>query len=246
MSATPAPRFLTAAWRNLAMINYEIDPTILSARVPAGCDLDSFDGRTLVSVVGFQFLKSRVLGIAIPFHTNFEEVNLRYYVRRKASGQWRRGVVFIKELVPRRAIAFAARAVYGENYAALPMRHTVTRADDGVPTALRYEWRRHGSWEGLFVALSGKPSIPAPDSEEMFITEQYWGYSRQRDQGTVEYQVEHPQWRVWRADASELSCDIASLYGPEFVEALSGAPRTAFAAEGSAIVVRKGRRMGGA
>jgi len=240
----PAPRFLTADWRNLAMLNYELDPAILSARVPDGCELDSFGGRTFVSVVGFQFLKVRVLGIAIPLHTNFEEVNLRYYVRRKVDGVWRRGVVFVKELVPRRAIAFAARAIYGENYAALPMRHTVTRADDGTPRALRYEWRRHGAWEGLFMGFSGTPETPPVDSEEAFITEHYWGYSRQRDQGTVEYQVEHPQWRVWRAESSELSCDVESLYGAEFADALSRPPRTAFVAEGSAIVVRQGRRVG--
>jgi uncharacterized protein YqjF (DUF2071 family) len=237
------PRFLTAKWRNLAMLNYEIDPAILAARVPAGCELDSWGDRTIVSVVGFQFLETRVLGIAIPFHTSFEEVNLRYYVRRRIDGQWRRGVVFVKELVPRRAIAFVARAVYGENYVALPMRHTVARADDGTPRALRYEWRRQGSWEGLFLGFSGMPTTPGPDSEEAFITEHYWGYSRQRDHGTVEYQVEHPRWGVWRADASELSCDVASLYGPEFVEAVTGSPRTAFVADGSVVVVRKGRRL---
>jgi uncharacterized protein YqjF (DUF2071 family) len=245
VSATPAPRFLTASWRNLAMLNYEIDPQILSARVPAGCELDSFGGRTFVSVVGFQFLTTRVLGIAIPFHTDFVEVNLRYYVRRFVDGQWRRGVVFVKELVPRRAIAFTARAVYGENYAALPMRHTVTRADDGMPTALRYEWRRHGSWEGLFMSFSGRPKTPAGDSEETFITDHYWGYSKQRGRATIEYQVEHLPWRVWEADASELSCDVGSLYGSEFVDALSLPPHSAFAAEGSAIVVRGGRRIRG-
>jgi uncharacterized protein YqjF (DUF2071 family) len=243
VSSTSAPRFLTASWRNLAMLNYAIDPAILAQYVPAGCELDSWDGRAYVSVVGFQFFDTRVLGIPIPFHTDFEEVNLRTYVRRKVEGEWRRGVVFVKELVPRRAIAFVARVVYGENYAALPMRHTVARDDDGTPRALRYEWSRHGSWEGLFIGFSGRPSTPPLDSEEAFITEHYWGYSRQRDLGTVEYQVEHPRWRVWRATASELSCDVASLYGPEFVAVLSGPPRTAFVAEGSAIVVRKGRRV---
>ncbi len=239
-------RFLTAEWRNLVMLNYEIDPAVLTARVPSGCELDSWDGRTFASVVGFQFLDTRVLGIPIPFHRNFEEVNLRFYVRRRAEEGWRRGVVFVKEIVPRRAIAAVARAVYGERYVALPMRHAVesgTGVGSDAPTTARYEWRRGGAWEGLSGEFSGAPSLPADDSEETFITEHYWGYARQRDGSTVEYQVEHPRWRVWSAERSTLDCDVAALYGPEFVEALSAAPTSAFLADGSPVVVRRGRRI---
>src|SRR5882672_9139043 len=196
----PASAFLTATWRDLAMVNYEIDPAILKERVPAGCELDFRFGRTFVSVVGFQFLRTRVLGIPIPFHRNFEEVNLRFYVRRQVDGAWRRGVVFIKELVPRAAIAVVARRVYGENYVAVPMRHSVELAPEYDSTKLSYGWNRLGEWEGLTVSFSGAPSLPSEDSEEAFIAEHYWGYSRQADQTTVEYQVEHPRWRVWRAD----------------------------------------------
>ena len=113
--------FLQAEWRYLAMLNYEVNPSVLSPFVPAGTELDSWNGRTYASLVGFMFLKTRVRGLAIPFHQNFEEVNLRFYVRRKATEEWRRGVVFIKELVPRALIAFVARKVYNENYIALPM-----------------------------------------------------------------------------------------------------------------------------
>jgi uncharacterized protein YqjF (DUF2071 family) len=239
----PERSFLTAEWRYLAMLNYPIDPAALASRVPAGCELDTWDGRHYVSVVGFQFLDTRVLSIPVPFHRNFEEVNLRFYVRREVAGTWRRGVVFVKELVPRWAIAAVARAVYGENYEALPMRHTRGPATQSGVTALRYEWRRSGSWEGLTVEFSGSPTTPAEDAEEAFITEHYWGYSRQRDRATVEYQVEHPRWRVWRADSASLSCDASSLYGPEFASALTGPPSTAFVADGSAIVVRRGRRL---
>jgi uncharacterized protein YqjF (DUF2071 family) len=243
VSSPAERRFLTAEWRNLAMLNFEIDPAALAERVPMGCELDSWDGRTFASVVGFQFLKTRVLGVPIPFHRNFEEVNLRFYVRRKVEGEWRRGVVFVKELVPRRAVAMAARRIYGENYVALPMRHFLDRAAGGGQSTLAYEWRRNGEWEGLSLSFSGLPSTALDDTEETFITEHYWGYSRQNDRGTVEYRVEHPRWRVWHAVAAGLSCDVASLYGPEFVAALSDAPRSAFVADGSAIVVRKGRRL---
>jgi hypothetical protein len=174
--AKPEPRFLTADWRHLAMLNYEIDPAALAARVPAGCELDAWSGRTFVSVVGFQFRRTRVLGVPIPFHRHFEEVNLRFYVRRMCEEGWRRGVVFVQELVPRRAIAFAARAAYGERYAALPMRHAVEISP--VRGSVAYQWRRAGEWEGLSVAFTGAPALPADDSEETFITEHYSGYAR--------------------------------------------------------------------
>ena len=239
----PSPPFLTAEWRHLAMLNYEIDPMILRAHVPAGCELDFRFGRTFVSVVGFQFLRTRVLGIPIPFHVNFEEVNLRFYVRRQVDGTWRRGVVFVKELVPRAAIALVARRVYGENYLALPMRHSIEHVPERGSTTLTYGWRRLVTWEGLTIGFSGTPSMPSEESEEAFITEHYWGFSRQRDGATVEYQVEHPRWRVWRAEAAALSCDVSALYGPEFADVLSRSPSTAFVADGSPIVVRKGRRL---
>ena len=132
-----------------------------------------------------------MLGVPIPFHRDFEEVNLRFYVRRKVEGDWRRGVVFVKELVPRRAIAWVARWAYGENYVALPMRHSES-VDRGV-RRLAYQWRREARWEGLSLAFSGPPVFPSPDAEEAFITEHYWGYARLRADSTVEYQVEHPR-----------------------------------------------------
>ena len=234
---TPEPRFLTAEWRNLAMLNYEVDPSILAERIPHGCELDAFSGRAFVSVVGFQFLRTRLLGVPIPFHRNFEEVNLRFYVRRKTEGAWRRGVAFVKELVPRWAVAAAARRLYAENYVALPMRHSV-----GASSA-SYQWRRSGAWEGLSVGFSGAPRLCSDEAEETFITEHYWGYTRRADHATLEYQVEHPRWRVWRAETAAFECDVASLYGPEFVEPLSREPSSAFVADGSPVIVRRVRRL---
>jgi uncharacterized protein YqjF (DUF2071 family) len=237
------PSFLTAEWRNLAMLNYEIDPALLRRRVPAGCELDSWIGRCFVSVVGFQFLRTRVLGVAIPFHADFEEVNLRFYVRRRAPDGWRRGVVFVKELVPRRAIAFIARRLYGENYFALPMRHALgPTASDGT-THASYQWQRGGAWEGFSARFQGDPILCSDDAEETFITEHYWGYSAQRDGSTIEYQVEHPRWRVWRASSASLDCDVAGLYGREFAAALAQPPSSAFVADGSPVIVRRGRRL---
>jgi hypothetical protein len=227
-------RFLTAEWRQLAMLNYSIDPEVLKPRVPRGTELDSWNGITFVSVVGFLFLKTRLLGWPIPFHRDFEEVNLRFYVRRRGEEGWRRAVVFVKEIVPRWAIATVARLVYNENYVALPMRH---RIEDG---RVEYAWRFGGRWFELRVKTSGSWRSAEAGSEEEFITEHFWGYSRQRDGTTLEYRVEHPPWRVQSAVESSLAGDFAPLYGPEFQDCLALPPHSAFVAEGSEVMVRQG------
>ena len=238
--------FLTAEWRDLAMINYEVDPEALRPLTPRGTALDLWRGRALVSMVGFRFLKTRVLGIPIPFHRNFEEVNLRFYVRRETAGEVRRGVVFVKEIVPRAAIAWVARVLYNERYVALPMRHRVELPDPvGEGSGqVRYEWRTGSRWNRLAARVEGVAALRPEDSEECFITEHYWGYARQRDGSTLEYRVEHPRWRVWRAVESEFDCDVEGLYGPEFAPFLKAEPSSAFVADGSPVLVRSGVPVG--
>jgi uncharacterized protein YqjF (DUF2071 family) len=241
-------RFLSAEWRHLVILNYEIDPAALRPLVPRGTELDSWNGRTFVSVVGFLFLRARVLGVPIPFHRNFEEVNLRFYVRRQACGESRRGVVFIKEVAPRAAIALVAKWCYNENYVTLPMRSQVQLPDasNGMRGAVVYAWGSRPKASSVGAEFHGEPSRPGPGSEEEFITEHYWGYVTQRDGSAMEYRVEHPPWQVWRASEACLDCDVEQFYGRAFRHALSGRPSSAFVADGSAVAVYRGERLAAA
>lgn len=247
MSAVPPlpGAFLRAEWRWLAMLNWEVDPALLRPLVPRGTKLDEWQGMTMASVVGFLFLRTRVLGVPIPFHRDFEELNLRFYVRRKGPEGWRRGVVFVKELVPRWAIATVARVVYNENYVALPMRHRIDLGGDTLRPggAVEYGWRQDGRWSTLRAVTAGPPRPLEDGSEAEFITEHYWGYAAQRDGGCVEYRVEHPRWRVWSAPSTALDANLSALYGAALGPALAGPPRSAFVAEGSPVVVRRGVRI---
>lgn len=238
---THPSKFLTAEWRHLAMLNFEVDPKVLSPFVPVGTELDDWQGRTFVSVVGFMFLNTRVFGVAIPWHRNFEEVNLRFYVRRKASDGWRRGVVFVKEIVPRVAIALTARVVYGENYVAVRMRHRIElEAGADEPRAVSYSWWFRGRENRIELAPAGDADEAPEGSDVEFITEHYWGYARRRDGRTMEYRVEHPRWLVSRAATARLDCDVAGLYGNQFVEFLQSPPASAFLADGSEVTVFRG------
>jgi uncharacterized protein YqjF (DUF2071 family) len=241
----PERPFLTADWRFLAMLQYEVDPHVLQPFVPRGTELDDWRGRTLVSLVGFRFLETRVLGAPIPCHRHFDEVNLRFYVRRRGPEGWRRAVVFLREIVPRQAIALVARLWYNEPYIALPMRHRITmdRATEGEMGHVRYEWLHEGRWAHLEVETEGAPTLPTPDSEEAFISEHYWGYTAQRDGGCLEYHVSHPPWRVWAVRQASLTCDASALYGAPFARVLGASPASAFLAEGSPVAVFRGRRL---
>ena len=236
--------FLTAEWRYLVMLNYEVDPAVLAPLVPTGTILDLWQGRTLVSVVGFRFTSTRVLGVAVPFHRCFEEVNLRFYVRRHlADAESRRGVVFVRELVPRVAIAGLARLAYNEPYRAVPMRSVAPMDPVEAPGRITYEWRTGSGWQSLAATAAGSPAVPGQGSEATFITEHHWGYTRQRNGATVEYEVHHPAWRVWSALDPTFSADVIDLYGREFAAALSRPPQSALVAEGSAVAVYPPRRL---
>jgi uncharacterized protein YqjF (DUF2071 family) len=235
--------FLTARWEHLVLLNYVCPAARLAPLVPAGTTLDPWHGQTLVSLVGFRFEDTRLAGIPIPGHRSFDEVNLRFYVRRVADdGTVRRAVVFIRELVPRRAIAAIARWLYNEPYLRVPMGHTID-LDARAGGAVAYRWQHHGRRFAIGASVTGPAQVLAPGSEAEFITEHYWGYTRQRDGGTLEYEVAHPRWAVWTADAARFEGAADRLYGPDFAQVLSGRPQSAFVAVGSPVSVFRGQRL---
>jgi uncharacterized protein YqjF (DUF2071 family) len=228
------------------MLNYTMPAAVLEPLVPTGTELDTWGGETLASLVGFRFLDTRVLGVPVPGHRDFDEVNLRFYVRRLAEdGSWRRGVVFIRELVPRRAIAWVARWCYEEPYRAVPMRHEIDMpaADRGGEGRAAYAWRLAGRWHQLEARVRGPASLPSPESEAAFITEHYWGYTARRSGSVDEYRVDHPPWRVWAATSADLQCDAAAVYGPRLGIHLKQMPLSAYVAEGSPVMVHVGRKL---
>jgi len=236
--------FLTGEWRDLAMLNHAVDPALLEPFVPRGTELDTFDGRTFVSLVGFRFINTRVLGVPVPAHRAFEEVNLRIYVRRQVQGETRRAVTFIRELVPRPMIAAVARLTYNEPYRSAPMRHEITGgAVADSSRSVEYSWRLGSDWAGLQVDADGAGAEAAAGSEAEFITEHYWGYTRQRDGSSVEYRVEHPRWRVWPATTSRVFGDLSAVYGDSFARILERPATSAFIADGSAVRVGWPKRI---
>lgn len=233
--------FLTGEWRKLAMINYTIDPTILEEYVPFGTELDIWKGQCFVSVIGFMFLNTKLLGIPVPFHKNFEEVNLRFYVKRFDDGVWKRGVVFVKEIVPKYTLAWVANTVYKENYEALPMRHKWETKSDHQN--IEYSWKTGTKWNSiLFKAGLNKVEIEEGSKSE-FITEHYWGYAKVNERTTNEYEVTHPKWNAYPVLDSKIDIDFESVYGNQFKFLQDCTPDSLILAEGSHITVEPKKRI---
>lgn len=227
--------FLRAEWNNLIMANYVVPKELLLPFIPVKTELDFFDGKTFVSLVGFMFLNTRILGFRIPQHINFEEVNLRFYVKYNDHGNWKRGTVFIKEIVPRFAISFFANFLYGENYSTMKMKHFHGINPGGIE--ISYEWKYKNKWNKL-AALSQSNSLPMRSgSEEEFIAEHYWGYTKYNEDKTFEYEVSHPRWEIFKVLNSTIDCNFSGLYGPQFSFLNEATPSSVFMAKGSEIKI---------
>jgi uncharacterized protein YqjF (DUF2071 family) len=233
--------FLTAEWQNLAIANYEMDPAILLPYLPPKTEIDYFNNKCLVSLVAFRFVNTRLKGVPVPFHQNFEEINLRFYVKHKSGNEWRRGVSFIKEIVPRPALTFVANSIFREKYMTLPTRHKILINYTGFD--IRYEWKHQREWDHFHISTNGVPLPWDVGSREEFITEHYWGYTRLSNTLSAEYQVEHSPWKMYRVDNFELNVRFRELYGADFAFLDDAIPSSVMLAEGSRISVRSAVRI---
>jgi uncharacterized protein YqjF (DUF2071 family) len=231
--------FLKAEWRKLAIANYAIDPSVLKKYVPPGTELDFWEGKCYVSLIGFMFLNTKLLGVKIPFHSNFEEVNLRFYVKRFENNAWKRGVVFIKEIVPKPALTFVANTLYKEHYETLPMQHNWK--ENTKNRAVVYKWKKNKQWHSFKVIAALETSEIIENSETEFITEHYWGYAKVSNFRTNEYEVTHPKWRHYKVESTEINVDFGAVYGADFEFLSSVQPNSVMLAEGSKITVERKR-----
>ena len=235
-------KFLTADWRYLGMLNYEVDPVMLRSHLPAGTELDDYDGRHFISLVGFLFLDTHVLSLPAFFHQNFEEVNLRFYVRRSAGGGTRSGVVFLRELVARPLVAEMAKLTYNEPYRTVPMQHTILDTS-GELQCVEYQFGGPGDQCRMTLHVESPLEPVSPGSLEEFLSHRQWGYTTQRDGGTIEYRVEHPHWNIWPNARWELDGPLREFYDEPFATILNKGPSSAFIAEGSAVAVHLPERI---
>lgn len=233
--------FLTAHWKNLALINYEIDTKILDKYVPMGTEIDLWNNKCCVSLVGFMFNDTKLLGLKIPFHTNFEEINLRFYVKRLENGEWKRGVVFIKEIVPKKAITFIANTFYQEHYQTNNMRYAV--GENSYSRTFSYQWQNDNQWNSIQLETKLDQSVIELNSEAEFITEHYFGYTKYDENTTFEYEVTHPRREQFEIINYKIEVDFENNYGKDFAILKDLKPASVFLAKGSKITVENKKKL---
>jgi len=228
--------FLSARWENLIMANYEINPDVLTRYLPHGVELDFYNNKTYVSLVGFMFKQTSLFKIPILFLGTFEEINLRFYVKRVEGDTIKRGVVFINETVPYKIVAWLANRLYKEHYMAIPTKNLieVTNAAKNI----RYEWKINKIWNHIAVNAVVENEKMLPGSIEEFIFEHYYGYTKINDHLSQEYKVNHPSWQVNKVIDYSIDCDFKSMYGNDFSFLSKHQPHSVIIAEGSPVTVK--------
>lgn len=228
--------FLSAHWSHLILINYALRPDLLLPFCPEGTEPDVREGKAFASLVAFDFLETRVLGIPWPGYTDFSEINLRFYVRHGRE----RGVSFISELVPLRFVAAMARWTYNEPYEYRPMRSTLLR-NHGEIRVIHHVDDRSGRQE-IAVLAEDQPHRPEPDSWAHFFKEHQWGFGRNHFGRTIRYEVRHPHWDVFPVKKWRLRWDFAAFYGSQWSFLQEQSPHSVILAKGSPVTVMvKGR-----
>ena len=228
--------FLKAKWEDIIMANYEIDPDVLQPFLPKGVTLDLFDGKAYVSLVGFMFKKTKLFNIPIPWFGSFEEINLRFYVKRvEPDGQIKRGVVFINETIPYPIVAWMANKLYKEHYTVVPTKHLIEA--NGQLKKIQFDWKLDAKWNSISVECETESSPMIANSFEQFIFEHYYGYTKIDEQQTEEYQLQHPSWMTHKVLDYSIDCDFTAMYGNSFSVLNHCKPTAVFIAKGSDVAI---------
>lgn len=224
--------FLTARWEHLILITYAVPHEKLLPHIPKGLKPDILDGKCFASLVAFDFKDTKVKGMKVPFHINFPEINLRFYVQREDTGE--RGVVFIRELVPKYMIELIANVVYNEPYKCIPMK---SRLETNGKIKLEHKIEYNGKPYHIKVEAENNPYTPPPGSTEHFFKEHSWGFGKTKKGETLVYKVDHPIWEIFPVTDVKHNFDLGAIYGKEWEFLNDSEPYNVTFAKGSPVKV---------
>ncbi len=228
--------FLKAKWEDIIMANYEIAPELLLPFLPKGLTLDFYEGKAFVSLVGFMFKNTKLFNISIPWFGSFEEINLRFYVKRvETDGKIKRGVVFINETIPYPIVAWMANKLYKEHYTVVPTKHRIEK--NGQNKLVQFDWKLGPKWNSIQVQCEIQSNPMTANSFEQFIFEHYYGYTKIDAQNTEEYQLQHPSWMIHKVLDYSIDCDFKTMYGNSFSVLNHTKPTEVFIAKGSDVAI---------
>ena len=197
---------LEMRWRDTLFAHWPVDPSLVAERLPAGLDVDSYDGDAYLGVVPFEMADLRPRGS--PVGLSFGELNLRTYVRRDGEP----GVYFFSLDADDRLGVGVARTAFRLPYYRAEM--SIDRRDETV----RFRSRRTHAGEPplSFEARyrpEGEPFVADPGSLESFLVERYRFFTAD-DRGRLWVgDIEHEPWQLRRASATVARNDTFAANG---------------------------------
>ena len=229
--------FLKANWLRLASANYVVDPSILEKHIPNGTVLEAHNGKYFVSLVAFRYCETRLLNVRVPYHNIFEEINLRFYVKREITpGNWRSEVAFTKLFFPKTALTLVAKHIYKENYETKKMRHNWS--DNGNELFTSYGLKKN-RWHSFDLVSDKKSSPIFSNTSEDFFSKHYWGTSKINRKSCTIYKIDHPVWESHKVLRSNISFDFNTVFGAEFKHLTNTEPDSTHLFNGSKVLVHK-------
>ena len=235
--------FVSAYWSDLILLSYAVPDRLLLPRI-APFDLDYWDGQAYVSVVGFHFGKTRILGVPpgplLPNVANFAQWNLRTYVRRKVNEvgsshakQAAGGIVFLKEFVPSPMVTGLVRTLYNENYVTAPL--SLTLQSEGNTLDVCYSLEVGGRKHTIAAKSVLAPSKLKAGSADEFFIERYWGSPGAYGNKVISFQIAHAPWNTYDISSCDVDADFGLLYGKDWEFLNNRKPDYAAWCDGSSV-----------
>jgi uncharacterized protein YqjF (DUF2071 family) len=186
-------------WHHLLFLHWEVPPAELQALLPAGLDLDTFEGKAYVGLVPFTLTGVRpILTPPLPWISSFHEINVRTYVHRNGRDP---GVWFFSLDASSAIAVAAARAAYK-----LPYFHAHIDFDAGP--AIRFDSKRDGTapvHAHIRYAPAETPAARAAvNSLEFFLVERYLLYAVDEHHDLYRARVHHQPYPLQRAELHSL------------------------------------------
>ena len=194
-------------WHHLLFAHWRLDADSLRGHIPAGLELDTYQGEAWLGIVPFHMTNVAPRGVpALPWVSAFPELNVRTYVRLEGKP----GVYFFSLDATNPLAVWGAWTLFHLPYFTASM--TVSVVDDHV----RYASRRRSGESARFVAEywpCAEPQAPAPGSLEAFLTERYCLYAADSASRLHRLEIHHPPWPLQGADARIAENTMAAAAG---------------------------------
>jgi hypothetical protein len=223
---------MTASWKRLINMTYAVSPELLLPHVPAGVTLDCIDGKAFVGLVPFSFENVTMNRLRIPFHQSFPEINLRFYVKHRLG----RGVVFLRECAPKRAVVWLARKKYNEPYCCKKMKEKVRMFTDGTFSVAHSLWS-NGIKNTVEVTARTTPVFPDKNSSAHYFKELELGFGIAHNKQTMLYRIHHPEWEVFPVVSYALNMNFGAVFGEKWAFLSAEKPLDVSLVKGSAVTV---------